>query len=35
MSIIRIKWFKLFKEVVVFYSENRTKPMNALCEMGM
>jgi hypothetical protein len=26
-----INWLTLFKEIIAFYCENRTKPINTLC----
>jgi hypothetical protein len=30
ISIIRINWFMLFTEIITVYSENYTKPIDAI-----
>jgi hypothetical protein len=31
VSVTKIIWFLLFRKIIAVYSENQTKPINALC----
>jgi hypothetical protein len=34
ITITKISWLMLFKEIIAVYSENHVKPINTLCEQN-
>lgn len=34
-TVTKIRWLMLFKEIIIFYSENHTNRMNILCRQNV